>query len=275
MKNALTFDVEDWLQSTFDKSAQIRDIVVDQTKKVLNILSEAEVHATFFIQGFIAEAFPQLVRDIHKLGHEIGTHGYSHEFVFNQSQSEFADDLKKSIGLLEDITGERVIGYRAPDFSITYRSLWALDILEQNGIIYDSSIFPIKNSRYGIPNFRRSFHHVKYDGGLIEFPLSTVRIFGTNLPVSGGGYFRLLPYPLIKLAISKINSEGMPAIVYMHPYEFDADDLAKPLSEYESFSTKLFRYKQNMNRSKSETKLKKLLKDFTFTTVAEVLDIDR
>ncbi|HGJ64688.1 TPA: DUF3473 domain-containing protein [bacterium] len=275
MKNALTFDVEDWYQSTFNKSAQVRDIVIYQTSKVLSILNETKTYATFFIQGFIAEAFPQIVKQIYSLGHEIGTHGYSHEFVFNQNQSEFAEDLKKSIKLLEDITGDKIIGYRAPDFSIIHRSLWALDILEQNGILYDSSIFPIKNSRYGIPNFRRSIHHVKNDDGLIEFPLSTIRIFGINLPASGGGYFRLLPYPMIKFAINKINSENLPAIIYMHPYEFDSDDLAKPLIENESFSDKLFRYKQNMNRSKSESKLRKLLRDFTFTTVAEVLNVDK
>lgn len=275
MKNALTFDVEDWYQSTFNKSASIREIVIEQTSKVLDILSQANVHSTFFIQGLVAEAFPQVVREIHTNGHEIGTHGYSHEFVFNQTPSAFEEDLKKSIELLENITGNKIIGYRAPDFSITYRSLWALDILEKSGIIYDSSIFPIKNSRYGIPNFRRSFHYVKYNGGLIEFPLSTVRIFGVNFPASGGGYFRLLPYTIIKSAISKINAEGMPVIVYMHPYEFDPYDLTKPLAENEDLSTKLFKFKQNMNRSKSETKLKCLLRDFTFTTVAEVLNIDK
>jgi len=274
MKNALTFDVEDWLQSTYVKSAKVRDIVIRQTSKVLDILNNAGTHATFFVQGLIAEAFPQVVKDIDNLGHEIGTHGYSHEFIFKQTPQAFRDDLKKSIKILEDITGKKVIGYRAPDFSIIKDSLWALDILEQEGILYDSSIFPIKNRRYGIPDFERMPHKIT-NSGLIEFPLSTLRIMGKNLPVSGGGYFRLLPYKMIKFALKKINAEGIPAIVYMHPYEFDSEDLKKPLKAIENFDDRLFRFMQNLNRDKSEDKLNHLIRDFEFCPVREVLGIDR
>jgi len=274
MKNALTFDVEDWLQSTYVKSAKVRDIVIRQTSKVLDILNNARTFATFFVQGLIAEAFPQVVKDIDSLGHEIGTHGYSHEFIFKQTPQAFRDDLKKSIKILEDITGKKVIGYRAPDFSIIKDSLWALDILEQEGILYDSSIFPIKNRRYGIPDFERMPHKIT-NSGLIEFPLSTLRIMGKNLPVSGGGYFRLLPYKMIKFALKKINAEGIPAIVYMHPYEFDSEDLKKPLKAIENFDDRLFRFMQNLNRDKSEDKLNRLIRDFEFCPVREVLGIDR
>jgi len=274
MKNALTFDIEDWYQSTYNKNAQVRSIVIEQTLKVLDILNNAGVRATFFVQGFIAEAFPQIVKEIHKLGHEIGTHGYAHEFIFNQTRSAYADDLDKSIKLLEDLIGEKIIGYRAPDFSITESSLWALDVLEQAGILYDSSIFPIKNKRYGIPNFKRHFHYLNKPQRLIEFPLSTVRIFGKNLPISGGGYFRLLPYSIIRSALKRINTEGMSAMVYMHPYEFDPYDISSIPRINENLSDSLFRFMQNMNRKKSEMKLRKLLKDFTFYPVKEVLNLD-
>jgi polysaccharide deacetylase family protein (PEP-CTERM system associated) len=276
MKNALTFDVEDWYQSTYNKNAKVRSVVIEQTSKVLDILTDTKVRATFFIQGFIAESFPQIVKEIHKLGHEIGTHGYAHEFIFNQTPSAFADDLDISIKLLEDLIGEKVIGYRAPDFSITEQSLWALDILEQRGILYDSSIFPIKNKRYGIPNFKRHFHYVDENlQRLIEFPLSTIRILGKNLPISGGGYFRLLPYSIIKSALKHINAEGMLAMVYMHPYEFDPYDISSIPRINNDLSDNIFRFMQNMNRKKSEMKLRKLLRDFNFSSVKEVLNLDR
>lgn len=273
MTNALTFDVEDWYQSTFDKTARMRDVVIKQTSKVLAILSDTGTHGTFFILGLVAEAFPDLVKEIHRLGHEIATHGYSHELVFLQTPSDFAADLGRSIKLLEDLTGCRIYGYRAPDFSITSDSLWALDVLERAGIVYDSSIFPIKGRRYGIAGFRRHFHNIR--GGLIEFPLSTVRIFGSNLPVGGGGYFRLLPYSIIKAAVKRINGENAPAMIYMHPYEFDSQDLKSPLSENEGLRSRILRITQNYNRVKSEVKLRNLLRDFTFSSAAEVLQIDR
>lgn len=276
MKNSLTFDVEDWYQSVVDRSAQIRDIVIRQTSKVLDILDEMGVRATFFVLGLVAKAFPELVKKVHQLGHEVASHGYAHEPIFLQTPSAFANDLDRSIKLLEDITGQKVMGYRAPDFSITARSLWALDILEQAGIKYDSSIFPIWNRRYGIPGYRRHFHYVNpQHGGLIEFPLSTVRVFRINLPMCGGGYFRLLPYPVIRSAIMRINSEGIPAMIYMHPYEFDTLELAERLSENESLSLKFLRKTQDINRTKSEMKLHSLLKDFDFSPAAEVLNIDR
>ena len=276
MNNALTFDVEDWYQSTVDKTAQVRDIVIQQTSKVLSILADADTQCTFFILGLVAEAFPNLVKEICQLGHEIGTHGYSHELVFLQTPSDFAADLDRSMKLLEDLTGCAVLGYRAPDFSITNRSLWALDVLEQSGIIYDSSIFPIKARRYGIADCKRHFHYIRGgDGGLIEFPLSTVRVLRSNLAVGGGGYFRLLPYFIIRSAVKKINSENAPAMIYMHPYEFDSQDLKGSLSKDEGLSSRILRITQNYNRVKSEMKLRNLLRDFTFSSAAEVLQIDR
>jgi polysaccharide deacetylase family protein (PEP-CTERM system associated) len=271
--------VEDWYQSTVDRTAPVRDVVIEQTSRVLAILADADIRATFFILGLVAEAFPDLVKEIHQFGHEIGTHGYSHELVFLQTPSAFAADLDRSVKLLEDLTGCKVFGYRAPDFSITSRSIWALDVLEQSGIVYDSSIFPIWNRRYGIVGYKRHFHYIRGDesGGLIEFPLSTVRLLGISLPICGGGYFRLLPYPIIRSAVARINSENAPAMIYMHPYEFDSQDLASPVtvSKVENLSLKALRVTQNFNRAKSEMKLRNLLRDFTFSPAAEVLGIDR
>lgn len=274
MKNALTFDVEDWLQSTYDRTSPVRDVVVAQTSKVLSILDEYNTRATFFVQGLVAKKFPHLIQEISKLKHEVATHGYAHEPVYVQTPSNFASDLDRSIKLLEDITGKKVIGYRAPDFSITRSCLWALDIIEQAGILYDSSIFPIAGNRYGIANFRRYPHRLR-DGGLIEFPLCTVRIAVFNVPFCGGGYLRFMPYGITKMALNYLNQcEGQPAMVYMHPYELDAEDLVNPMSKDEDFAKKWLRFTQNINRAKSESKLRNLLKDFAMAPAFEVLNIE-
>jgi len=280
--NALTFDLEDWYQSTFDINAPIRDVVLDQTGIVLEILAEAGVSATFFALGLVAEKFPDLVKTIAKQGHEIATHGYRHQLIFTQTPSEFEADLQRSIALLEDLTGQKVVGHRAPDFSITAESLWALDILREQSILYDSSIFPIKHRRYGIKRFQREIHYItpssreftsplNSNNALIEFPLSTISLFGTNFPVCGGGYLRLMPYIVTRKAIKKLASEGMPAMVYMHPYEFDAQDLSTPIYDSENLRGKFLRCNQNLNRDKSASKLRRLLKDFEFASTKEVL----
>jgi polysaccharide deacetylase family protein (PEP-CTERM system associated) len=322
--NALTFDLEDWYQSTVDINAQIRDVILRQTVKVLEILADAKAYATFFALGLVAEKFPDLITRIAKEGHEIATHGYKHQLIFTQTPSEFASDLKHSIALLEDITGRRVIGHRAPDFSITEKSLWALDILQEQGILYDSSIFPIKHRRYGINRCQRGIHYItkggqegkrarwqgeearwqdgkmrRQDGkmarwqngnsllaplppchspfaplpssALIEFPLSTISLLGINFPVCGGGYLRLMPYIATREAIKKLASEGMPAMIYMHPYEFDAQDLSTLIDNSETLRLKFLRFNQNLNRDKSEMKLRKLLNDFKFAPIKDVL----
>ena len=274
--NALTFDVEDWYQSTVDINAPIRDVVIGQTEKVLEILSEAKTHATFFVLGLVAEKFPHLIKRIATAGHEIATHGCKHQLIFTQTPSEFASDLKRSIALLEDITGWRVMGHRAPDFSITEKSLWALDILREQGIIYDSSIFPIRHRRYGINRFKRGIHYIapikNNENALIEFPLSTISFLGINVPVCGGGYLRLMPYIATRAAIKKLASEGIPAMIYMHPYEFDAQDLQTLIGNAEGMRLKFLRFNQNLNRDKSEIKLRKLLSDFKFAPVREIIN---
>ena len=285
--NALTFDVEDWLQSTVDRTAPIRDIVVEQVEKILSILEDNGTKATFFVLGLVADKFPRLIQKIASLGHEIATHGYGHEPVSTQTPSGFAQDLEKSIKVLEDLTGTPILGYRAPYFSISRNLSWAFDILCQHGIHYDSSVFLIGNNRYRI-RYKDHIHEIQTNYGtvrcasrgkkiqpkatLVEFPPSTVRLGKISLPTGGGAYFRFLPYSIIRWAMHRSVAKNPPAMVYMHSYEF----LAKPIDpvlQYpnNSIRLKFLRFSQNLNRSKSELKLRNLLRDFKFAPVKEVL----
>ena len=210
LKNVLTIDVEEYFQvSAFDDIVQpsqwdqFDSRVELNTIKILDHLSRRQVKGTFFVLGWIAERHPQLVRAIHSHGHEVACHGYSHRLVYEQTAAEFREETRRAKTILEDITGRSVVSYRAASYSITDSSRWALDILAEEGFRYDSSIFPIVHDRYGIPDFPRHPHLLRLDGGknLIEFPMSTVRLLGTNLPIAGGGYFRLLPYWMTRQAI--------------------------------------------------------------------------
>lgn len=271
MLNAVTFDVEDYFQvSNFDSFVKRDDWekyesrVVNNTRKILDILFENNTKATFFVLGWVAEKFPEIVKEIDLQGHEVASHGYSHRLVYQLSRDEFREDLFKSLKILEGITGKRVIGYRAASCSITKDSLWALDILKEAGIKYDASIFPIYHDRYGIPKAER-FAHKWNNNGLVEFPFSTIRICGQNIPVAGGGYFRLYPYRLTKSAIKKINSEGNPAMVFIHPWEID--------SQQPRIKTGfLAGFRHYVNLKENEAKLKKILKDFKFAKVADILE---
>lgn len=263
--HALTVDVEDWPQSTLDHTLPITARAVQNTQRLLELFRQHRVQATFFILGLLAEKFPQLVADIAAEGHEIASHGYSHRAVFDLGPQGFTDELQRSVSLLEDITGQPVRGYRAPDFSITTRSLWALDLLAQHGLEYDSSVFPIKLRRYGIDRFPRGIHRLS--NGLIEVPLSTVRWAGQRWPVAGGGYFRLYPYALTRQALRRLQAEGLPAIVYLHPYEIDPAEL-RELPWSIPWRT---RFTQGLNRRLVTRRLSQLLRDFRFGPIREVL----
>ena len=282
--NILTVDLEDWFQSSLElfgtnmsyDEASIKPTkkVVENTERFLQIFCEKNVKATFFVLGTVAEVFPDLVRKVHDKGHEIATHGYSHRLVYQMRPEEFEEDLVKSIDLIEDIIKEKVIGYRAGYFSITKKSLWALDILFKHGIKYDSSIFPIRRGLYGIPNFPRFASVVKKQGNnkLWEIPLSTISFFDQNLPIGGGGYLRILPHWLIRWGIKKLNKEGHSAVIYMHPYEIDSEDI-----EIEDFSrglrSKFTLFTQSIGRSRFEEKIRRLLDDFEFSSIREVLNL--
>jgi len=233
---------------------------------MLALFAEGGVRATFFVQGMVAERFPELVKEIVAAGHEVATHGHSHELIFRLGRQAFAAELRHSIEMLEDLSGQRVLGHRAPDFSITKDSLWALEEIAALGLRYDSSIFPIYNPRYGIPDARRFPH---FRNGLIEFPISTVCWAGINLPVAGGGYLRLFPYAVTRWAIRRINAQGQPAMIYLHPYELDTEEL-RLLGDQVPWNLRLT---QGLNRGRTEAKLRALMRDFELAPVREVLEL--
>ena len=230
--NGLSIDVEDYFMVSafadripFERWPAYECRVENSTCRILDLLAERGVHASFFILGWVAERFPALVKRIHGAGHEVASHGYNHRLVYGMTPAEFRDDLRRAKQVLENTAGCPVVGYRAPSYSIVASSLWALDVLIEEGFRYDSSIFPIRHDRYGIPHAER-FPHVleRQAGSITEFPPSTVRFLGQNVPVAGGGYLRLFPQFLTRAAMRSINEgEGKPVIVYLHPWEVDPE----------------------------------------------------
>jgi polysaccharide deacetylase family protein (PEP-CTERM system associated) len=230
-------------------------------------LDTYQTHATFFVLGWVAERQPHLVRTIHARGHEVASHGYAHQRVYTQTPEVFRQETQRALRLLEDLVGTQVQGYRAASYSITRASLWALDILGEAGFTYDSSIFPIHHDRYGIPGYPRFSHVLQgYGGGqLIEFPISTVRWAGANLPIAGGGYFRLFPYALIAWGLRVINHrDQQSALIYLHPWEIDPDQPRIPAGT-------MARFRQYVNLHATEPRLTRLLQSFRFGTMLDVL----
>jgi polysaccharide deacetylase family protein (PEP-CTERM system associated) len=282
MNNALTFDVEEYFHAEAfagvvrpDDWPTLASRVVHATERVLDILDYADVRATFFVLGWVAERQPGLVQEIHARGHELACHGYSHQMISRQTPQEFAEDVKRAKKVIEDIAGTRVIGYRAPTFSVTRQTMWSLEVLMEAGFRYDSSIFPIVHDRYGIPDAPRFAHGIPLFVNRIpivsnscvmpELPLSTLSIFGQRLPVAGGGYFRLLPYGVTRRAIRYLNRvERQPAVVYLHPWEFDRHQPRLPAG-------RLTRLRHSINIDETEDKLCRLLADFHFVPAAQVL----
>ena len=273
IQNAITVDVEDYFHvSAFAKCIDQRDWgtyrlrVEDNTHRILDLFDEFSVKGTFFILGWVAERAPELVKQISSRGHEVACHGYSHQLVYNQAQGVFREETFRAKQILEEITQTSVRGYRAASYSITEKSLWALDVLVEAGFEYDSSIFPVIHDRYGIPNAREYPHLLKTISGnyITEFPLSTAKLFIWRLPVAGGGYFRLYPYVLTKAGLSQINRKHHPFIFYLHPWELDPDQPRISASW-------LSRFRHYNNLDKCETRLRNLLSDFQFVTVWDVL----
>lgn len=273
IKNAITIDVEDWFHVSLfrqkirrDEWDKLKSTVVQNTCRVLNVFAEKNVKATFFILGWVAERYPEIVVAIKEHGHEIASHGYAHQIVYEQTRKEFTSDVEKSLLILENITGERVLGYRAPTYSITRSSMWAWQTLADLGLVYDSSIFPVKHDLYGIPDAPRFPFEIRFlnQTRLIEFPLSTVVLMKKNFPMAGGGYLRLYPYWFIQRSVRQINAEGRPAILYLHPWEVDAD---LPRLKVGLFKT----MRHYGNLALTEERLRRLLDEFSFGTVSEVL----
>jgi polysaccharide deacetylase family protein (PEP-CTERM system associated) len=270
--NALTIDVEDYFHvSGFDRCVSRRrwddfpSRVSGSTLRVLDRLAEAGVRGTFFILGWVAERHPALVRAIHAAGHEIGCHSYSHHLVYEQTPGTFLADLRLARLILEDIIGERVTAYRAPSFSIVQRSLWALDILLEEGFLFDSSIYPTHHDRYGLAGTPLHPHCIERAGGSIwEFPPPVWRLMNYPLPIGGGGYFRLYPYGLTRRGLQAINAAGRPFAVYLHPWELDPDQ-----PRMRPGRMRAFRHYVGLRRT--EERLVRLLKDFRFGTLTEAL----
>lgn len=260
--NAFTVDLEEWfhgLTSTNPLVSQWSSFgnrVEVMTQTVLRILANHHVRATFFVLGCVAEQHPQLVEAICSAGHEIGTHGHTHRFVSRLERDEFACEIERSLAAIMQVTGKAPMGHRAPYFSVNANTSWAFDVLKQFGICYDSSVFPTRNMLYGYPGAPR-FPYRLPNTNLVEFPLSTLRKAGINWPMSGGFYLRILPYPLVRRAIRRLNAQGQPAILYLHPWELDRNQPAYPVTPRE-------RLTHFGGRKTLAHKLEQLLDDFDF-----------
>lgn len=272
--NGMSVDVEDYFQvSAFDHVVkrsewpEFESRVVANTERLLELYSRCSVRATFFVLGWVADRQPALIRRIADAGHEIASHGFHHQLVYSLSADDFRVDVRTAKTLLEDITGQRVRGYRAPSFSITQESLWALDVLVEEGYEYDASIFPIYHDRYGIADAPRHVHVLDRPAGrIVEVPGSTVRIAGFNFAIAGGGYFRLTPYQWTSRSIARVNLvEHRPVVFYLHPWEVDPEQprFAVPAS------TRLRHY---YGLKATLPRLEKLLDRFAFDTVSSVIE---
>ena len=274
MNNAFTVDVEDYFQvAAFEKIIATSDWdswpyrVEANIDQMLRILDAADVRATFFILGWIAERSPQLVRRIADAGHEIASHGYDHQLIYRQTSQQFRDDIKRARALLREISSQPVIGFRAPSWSITPRTPWAHRILVEEGYTYDSSVFPIRHDLHGTPDAPRTIHRITtLAGSILEFPPATVTWLGRNIPTGGGGFFRLYPYVLTRTMLRSINRQNRPFTFYIHPWEIDPDQPRIPGASFKS------RFRHYVNLRRTERKLARLLADFSFQPMGTLLE---
>lgn len=275
--NALSVDVEDYFQVSafsdvvaYEAWEGFERRVETNTRRLLDLFDRAGVKATFFVLGWIAERHPGLVRDLHACGHEVASHGYAHRMLDGMSRREFREEIRQQKALLETLIQAPVIGYRAPSFSITTRTLWALEVLAEEGFVYDSSIFPVHHDRYGIPSAPRFPYDVRYGGlTLREFPMSTLSWRrGMNIPFGGGGYLRVFPLWVTDRGIRHLNRTGHPAMVYVHPWEIDPDQprLNGPW---------LSRFRHYRNLDVTYRRLEALLDRYAWDSIRNVLDLGR
>ena len=290
MKNYMTIDVEDYFHvSAFENISKpaswaMRESRVERnTDLVLQLLAEHNVLATFFILGWVAEHFPGVTRKIAEQGHEVACHGYLHQRVAVQDRQIFREDIRKAKAILEQQAGQQIIGYRAPSYSITRSTDWAFDELLEAGFQYDSSIFPMKHDFYGIPDWPRfAGYAVKEKSGwkaedetssrersIWEVPITTLRLGGKNLPIAGGGYFRLLPYGLTRWGLNSINrNDKQPFVFYLHPWEFDPEQPRMTGASPKS------RFRHYLNLDKTKRRFRHLLEDFDFQPIASGLQLN-
>ncbi|MFC5582160.1 XrtA system polysaccharide deacetylase [Rhodanobacter terrae] len=269
--NAMTVDVEDYFQvAAFEKCIRREDWsiwpvrVEDNTRRVLELFQRHDVHATFFVLGWVAERFPALVRDISAAGHEVASHGFGHERLINISRTEFRDGIVRTKHLLEDLSGAVVAGYRAPSYSIGAATLWAYDELREAGYRYSSSIVPIRHDLYGMPAAPR-FAFFAERSGLLEIPVTTARLWGRNWPCGGGGYFRLLPYALFRRGLRRVNQqEQRPGVFYFHPWEVDPQQPRVPGATLKN------RVRHYLNLTRTAPRIERLVCDFRFDRMDRV-----
>ncbi len=278
--NALTIDVEDWHQlihrKVFGDLVSPSLWVVRNTHRVLDLLSEYDARATFFVLGTVAEHFPELVRRIHQEGHEVATHGYAHRRANEIGPKAFAADLRRSIHILEEIVHAPILGHRAAYFSLNGTSTWAFEIMAAAGLRYDSSVFPILNPRYGKQAANRHRHLIHTSAGsIVEFPPATARLLGQNLPIAGSSYLRVLPFAFVRWGIQALNRQGHMAVIYFHPYEFAEERLNLPVtirSPAAWFSLRTSSSKHNWGRGRRlEDRFRALLSLFSFASLREIM----
>ena len=271
-RHCLSFDIEEHFQvSAFASPSRRRhwddfaSRVGQNTARILQLLEDKGGKATFFVLGWVAERHPDIVKKLAAEGHEIASHGYAHELITAQTPTIFREDVRKAKQILEDLIGQQVNGYRAPTFTITKETQWALPILVEEGYRYDSSVFPVFHDRYGLPGSNPHCHRlVTSAGSLWEIPPSTVKLAGVSIPIAGGGYFRLLPYSLLRQLLRRAESEGHPLIMYFHPWELDPHQprMKGPL---------LSRFRHYLNLHKTEDRFRLLIKDFSFGPISDVV----
>ncbi|MHA1113368.1 MAG: XrtA system polysaccharide deacetylase [Alphaproteobacteria bacterium] len=273
--NAMTVDIEDYFQvqafeghierASWDRLAPR---VERNTEAVLALFAESGARATFFTLGWVAERYPALIRRIVAEGHELASHGYAHTRATDQDRDGFRDDVRRTRTLLEDTAGVPVTGYRAASFSIGANNLWTLEVLRDEGYLYSSSIYPVRHDHYGMPEAPRFAWHPCGAEGVIEFPVTTVRLLGRNLPCGGGGYFRLLPYPLSRWAMRRVNRhDDAPCIFYFHPWEIDPGQPRQPGLPLKT------RARHYVNLRRMEGKLRAALRDFTWDRMDRVFAV--
>ncbi len=274
MLNAFSVDVEDWFNvANMSGVINRRDwarcelCVVDNTRRLLDLLERYEANATFFVLGWIADRVPDLVLEIAQRGHEIGSHGYSHRRLVDMTPAEFEQDLRRSIAVLRHCAGQRILGFRAPSFSVTRETLWAMEVLSDHGIECDSSVYPLHgHPDYGIGTASRDIHSC--GGSLVEFPLAWAEIFGRRVPFSGGGYFRLYPYRVSRSLLRHCNRAGRTFVFYIHPWEID-DKQPRVAGLPRS---KKFRHYCNLDKTYS--RLERLLEDFQLAPIRHLLGLN-
>ena len=271
--NAMTIDVEDYYQvAAFEKIVAPADWgnyesrVRANTQRFLELLAEQNVKATFFVLGYEAERHPEMVREIAAAGHEIGSHGFAHQLAYKQSETVFRNDVRRARKLLQDLSGQEVLSYRAPSFSIGRQTPWGHRVLVEAGYKYDSSVFPIRHDLYGDPNAPVEIHTIETEAGpIIEFPPTVVRWFGRNVPTGGGGYFRIFPYWLTRRMLKQVN-ETRPFVFYIHPWEVDPKQPRFDKAPLKS------RFRHYTNLHKTADRFTRLLKTFHFGPMREVIE---